>query len=524
MLLARAQNKVALGCCLAGLVLGGPPPACWADNMDTMGVTLLRASQPTLTGAGVPVVQADAMDSDSVPAFEVNYAFLDKPESLFTWISTNGATNVFPNALGLESSHANQVANCFYGPYAGVAPGVAHVDNYEADYFWQYIVADGGPMSGQVVNQSFVFLVDTPSQLWIDSAYDDYIATNGAVFCGSVNGLDSGVGPPGTAYNGIGVGAYGAGAVITDGPTFDNGRSKPDIVAPGFETSFTTPYVAGAAAVLLQAAAAGCGGTNTSEAGDVRTIKALLLNGALKPFDWTHATNAPLDTRYGAGVLNLYYSCQQLAGGQQGFTSENCVSSGSAHPPVSNGPPAGSMAGWNYESVNINPLQDTVDHYLFNVCSNSTLTATLVWERQAGMTNINNLALFLYNATNAALLSCSVSMVDNVQHLYLPHLPPGEYDLEVLTYCANSVSVSETYALAFEFFAMTPPNLSVSVSGGGAIITWPWSPTVYALQETSGLNTPNVWTNATAAEWITNDTVWVGVNTCGNAAYFRLAR
>jgi hypothetical protein len=489
-----------------------------------MGVTLFRATQPTLTGAGINVAQPEAMISDIYPAFEVNNAALDEPESLFTWISTNGATNVFPNDLGTESSHADMVGNCFYGPYAGVAPGVAHVDNYEADYFWQYIVADGGPMSDQVVNQSFAFFVDTTNQEQIDSAYDDYIATNGAVFCGSVNGLDNGVGPPGTAYNGIGVGAYDNGAVITDGPTFDNGRSKPDIVAPGYETSFTTPYVAGAAAVLLQAAAAGDGGTNAAAAGDVRTIKALLLNGALKPFDWTHATNAPLDTRYGAGVLNLYYSYQQLAGGQQSYTSENSVASGSAHPSVSSGPAVGSMEGWDYETVNIIPSQDTVDHYLFNVCGDSTLTATLVWERQEGMTNINNLALFLYNATNAASLSCSVSMVDNVQHLYLPHLPPGDYDLEVVTYDTNSVSASETYALAFDFFAMTPPNLSVSVSGGSAIITWPWSPTVYTLQETSALDASAAWTNAPAAEWITNDTVWTSVNTAGSAAYFRLVR
>ena len=65
------------------------------------------------------------------------------------------------------------------------------------------------------------------------------------------------------------------------------------------------------------------------------------------------------------------------------------------------------------------------------------------------MTNINNLALFLYNATNAALLSCSVSMGDNVQHLYLPHLTAGLYDLEVVTYAS---AISETCALAFQFF------------------------------------------------------------------------
>ena len=47
------------------------------------------------------------------------------------------------------------------------------------------------------------------------------------------------------------------------GPTLDNGRSKPDIVAPGTVISLTAPYVTGAAAVLVQAGARGDGGTNT---------------------------------------------------------------------------------------------------------------------------------------------------------------------------------------------------------------------------------------------------------------------
>ena len=520
---SRRKNKNAIGGRVSGLILACLPLACWGNDLDTMGVTLLRADHAALTGAGIDVAQPEAMETNPPAEFEVNFAAIDEPKSLFAWISTNGVETVFPNDLGAESQHADDVASYFYGPSAGVAPGVAHVDNYEADYFYQNIVAAGLPMnmSDLVVNQSFAFYIGPPSQQQVDSTYDNYIANYGNVFCSSVNGLGTNVGPPGTAYNCIGVGAYGNGAVICDGPTLDNGRSKPDIVAPGTETSWTTPFVSGAAAVLLQAAAAGDGGSNTAEAGDARTIKALLLNGALKPFDWTHTATAPLDTRYGAGVLNLFYSYQQLAGGQQGRASENTVSSGGAHPPVSSGPTAGSLAGWNYETVGINFLYDTVDHYLFNVSSNSTLTATLVWERQANMTNLNNLALFLYNASTAALLSSSVSQVDNVQHLYLPRLAPGAYDLEVVTYARIT---AETYALAYQFFAMTPPNLSVTVSGPDAIITWPWSPTVYALQQTSSLNPPSAWTSVAAAEWITNDTVWTSVKNTGGAAFFRLAR
>ena len=519
--LSRAESNVALGCCLWGLFLACLPITCRADDLETMGVRLVRASHPTLTGAGVEVAQPEALDATNSPEFEVNYASVGEPEDLFDWISTNGTATVFPNDLGTESFHADDVADCFYGPSEGVAPGVAHVDNYESDYFYNYIVVTAYRISDQVVNQSFAFFIGPPEQQPVDSVYDNYIADYGTVFCSGVNGLGTSVGPPGTAYNCIGVGAYGVGAVVCDGPTLDNGRCKPDIVAPGTETSLTIPYVAGAAAVLLQAAAAGEGGTNTAAAGNVRTIKALLLNGALKPFDWTNSTNAPLDNRYGAGVLNLYYSYEQLAGGEQGYTSQNNVASGTAHPPIASGQAVGSLAGWDFESISSNSLQDTVNHYLFNVSSNSTLTATLVWERHFGKTNINNLALFLYNATNAALLACSVSRVDNVQHLYLPRLAPGTYDLEVVTYARPSW---ETYALAFQYFSMMPPGLSAALTTTNAIITWPWSPTVYTLQQTSSLNPPATWTNVTATEWITNNMVLTSVNYSGSAGYFRLVR
>ena len=53
-------------------------------------------------------------------------------------------------------------------------------------------------------------------------------------------------------------------------------------------TSFSTPQVAGAAAVLMQAGLRGDGGSDTNAAADIRTVKALLFNGAVKPADWTN--------------------------------------------------------------------------------------------------------------------------------------------------------------------------------------------------------------------------------------------
>jgi hypothetical protein len=187
-------------------------------------------------------------------------------------------------------------------------------------------------------------------------------------------------------------------------------------VAPSQETSFSTPYVSGAATILLQAAKRGDGGGNISDAADARTIKALLLNGAIKPYDWVHTTNAPLDTRYGAGVLNVDQSYMQLAAGEHAYSA----SDSSANPESAN--PIASLQGWDFESLASGPLNATVNHYCFNATHASafTFTATLVWERAAGATGVDQLTLALYDSSNATLVAQSVSTVDNVQHLYLP--------------------------------------------------------------------------------------------------------
>jgi hypothetical protein len=470
------------------------------------------------------VAQPEALDN--AIAFEINPGSVGELQSFFNWISTNGNFTVFPNIAGTESGHADFVGECLFGASQGVAPGIAHVDNFEADYFYQFVVVDGTNISDTVANQSFTFGVEPPNQQPIDSAYDDYTASNGVIFCSATVGIGPSPGAPGTAYNCIGTGAYGADADPIVGPTLDNGRSKPDIVAPGVEVSFTTPYVTGAAAVLVQAGARGDGGTNTVAAQDRRTVKALLLNGALKPFDWNHTTTAPLDTRYGAGVLNLYYSFQQLAAGQRGDTASGTVPSGGAHPPLSTDPSAPPLAGWDFDTITTTTNEDSVNHYIFDVGVNTTFTCTLVWERQAQEIAINNLALFLYNARSGALLSSSVSSVDNVQHLYLPYLAPGDYDLEVIKYGSPSQSVtpSETYALAFQFFPIFQPSLTVTPGETNIVLTWPSSPTQFILQQSASLAPPASWSNVSAVEWITNSTVWVSLNASNTANFFRLAR
>jgi len=445
-----------------------------AQSLDTIGVTLLRMVTTNVNGTGIRVAQPEAYDFNTTN-WEVNpnSSQVDHPVSLFTYTSSLGSVSMYPNSINTESGHADGVAEYFYGMPDGVATNVIHVDNYDANYFFGSIVAVHTPpnINDRVVNQSFTFgSVTTNTQMLIDTNYDNYAARYNTLF---ISGANNGgpVSPPATCYNGLGVGAYGGGSSF--GPTLDNGRAKPDITAPAGETSFSTPQVAGAAAVLMQAGLRGDGGGSTNAAADIRTVKALLLNGAVKPADWTNNVPSPLDTRYGAGVLNVFNSYKQLAGGKHAYIVSTSVPLDSPHPPTGAAGTVGVLNGWDFNTNTSSAGADSVYHYYFNitnVLSNATFsaTATLVWNRQRNQTGINDLNLFLYNAANSNLVAASTSSVDNVEHVFLPDLAQGQYDLQVWKAGGSFISASETYALAFDF---TPPF--IAKAGTHVAITWP---------------------------------------------------
>jgi hypothetical protein len=427
------------------------------SELQSIGARALHDFDSTLTGAGVHVGHPEAGD----PYWEVNPAFVNQPELLFTWIAQPGTATSFPNTNGFESGHANQVGSFFYGLGIGVAPGVEHVDNYEAQFFFTNFVQEQAVIPARVVNQSFIMSGETAT---VDLAYDHYADRFGTLF---VSGIGNGgpVNAPATCYNGIGVGAYGGSS--STGPTID-GRSKPDIAAPGSATSYSTPLVAGAAAILLQAALRGDAGSGTSmAASDVRTVKAIILNGAQKTMGWTHSQTTPLDPNFGAGILNVYNSYGQLRGGQHGPVSATTVSLGSPHPPPPGATPTRLRRGWDFNNISSSVTRDAVNHYVFEVTAAAprvfTFTSTLVWHRQNGENTINDLNLFLYNVDNNVLVMSSESLVDNIEHIYVTELPPGRYNLQVFKRGGPPVAIvsnGETYGLAFEFGPPEPAELS----------------------------------------------------------------
>jgi hypothetical protein len=498
-----------------------------AGNLDVIGVTLLRQIDPTLNGNAVKVAQAEApyLSTTQPYAFEVNPAVVGKPVTQFTYLSSLGKATTFTNKVGLESGHADSVGGNFYGLSGGVATNTAHVDNYEANYFYNSIVAGSVALanSERVVNQSFIFGSQDST---VDQSYDNYAASKNVLFVSGA-GNSGPISSPATCYNGLGVAVSDGSSSF--GPTTNGGRSKPDITAPGEATSFSTPYVSGAAAVLLQAATRGDGGANVSAAGDSRTLKALLLNGAVKPGDWTNSIIRPLDARYGAGVLNVFNSWKQLGGGQHAFIESTTNASGGAHPPGTNRNNEAVLVGWDFNSI-ANPTsggtyKERVNHYYFNLATNAgctfTLTATLVWNRQNGKSAINNLNLFLYDAGASKLITCCTSTVDNIEHIFLKSLPQGRYDLQVQKSPVGQVTASETYALAFEFFNV---SLGISVANNAILLSWPVAPAGFNLWSASSLAPPMAWTPVTAFVAVSNNQNWVSLPASAGSQFFRLQR
>jgi hypothetical protein len=533
---------------LVVFLAGSLVPNVRAQYLDLIGVSQLQALTTNLNGAGVKVAQPEG-GYGAAANWEVNPAFTGQPTNLFTWIaettppypatlpgyfSTPLTASTFTNSLGLESIHADGVGMVLYGNPGGVATNVAHVNNYEANAFFYHYVYYNNTITDRIVSQSFSFgSQSVVNQQQNDSLYDNASVHNKTLFVSAVNnygtnnGYATNVCAPGTGYNCIGVGAYKNGSTYNSlGPTPDNGRCKPDISAISDVTSDSTPQVAGAAAVLMQAGYRGDGGSDTNSAVDMRTIKALLLNGAVKPADWTNNAPAPLDYRYGAGVLNVFNSYEQLAGGKNGYNDSTGVVTNSPHPPTGAAGTIGVLSGWDFNTNTSSASDDVVKHYYFNATNSPggvTLTATLVWNRQLNQSAINNLELFLYDGASSNLVASSTSLVDNVQHLFVPRLAPGRYDLQVWKAGgvpgAGIVSLAEPYALAFAF---TATALTIGFDGTNAVLSWPVYPAGFCVEATANLAAPAWSTNNLSAATLTGSTNSVPLPATNALQFFRL--
>lgn len=499
-----ASHSNAARCASAALALAAAFATTHAvqanTTFDQIGLTQLQSIAPNINGTGVNVAQVEAsVSSTTQNAFEPNPANLST-SAQFTFIDSSG------NASGSYKSadaswHAEYVASLFYGGAgAGVAPDVSHVYVYAESYYYNTLYAGTAPINSSsgaapsVVNQSFIYPgVTSSTSAYLDQIWDNYAAEYNTLFVTAIGDgqttsttTASYVNAPADMYNGIAVGAFtGIGGTPSTwvGPTWD-GRSAPDLIAPGSYTSYTAPLVSGSAALLIQAGNADVGGNATAAAAtDIRTVKALLLNGATKIQGWTNSYTAnsgtytynattanattPLDPRYGSGMVNVYNSYENLAGGEHSYsaTTSSAISSftsNTAAPAASfTGTAITATSGWNLASITATSKSNAVENYDFNLPGTSVnswdLTATLTWNKDYQANGINHLMLFLLNSSGQEVAS-STSMLDNLQQinvnsaLGMTTLAPGQYDLAVeMLGGSNLISSSETYALAWNF-------------------------------------------------------------------------
>ena len=425
-----------------------PAQTAHANYLDDIGYTALRAelgaALPTGAGVGVTQVEANTIGTGLSYMPDINNSdFAGKTIS-----ARSGASAV--------SGHASTVGVFYYGITGSVSPGVNTIDVYNAD-LWVYsgslktntTSAPAGE-SRKIQNHSWIGSVDSGGSIDLDilRRFDFAIQRDDFLSVAGVNN-GSGSGIPAllaNAYNGISVGLtngeHSTGVSTVDGA----GRVKPEMVAPQLATSFATPMVSSAGAMLRGAAP-------TAGQHSV-TLKAMLLAGATKDqfANWNRTTTRPMDAHYGAGQLNVFHSYHILAAGQQAASASTSVD----------------KRGWDY-----NTTLTTARQYFFDIPagdSASRLSAALTWNRiiadtipgPASWGNPSSaapdLALRIYQATGftkGALVDESVSPVDNIEHLYEATLPPGRYALEVT---GNQTGVA--YGLAWN----TVSNITIAAT------------------------------------------------------------
>lgn len=490
----------------------------------------------------VPYVNADDVHGRGITGANEIIAFLD----------VDGADNTHPNLPKLQPPfnysgdgltigwHATWVAGVVGSSLpgkGGVAPGATL---YSVDYA-------SGPFTEKGRTNAIMDAMDSLSnvKIWNMSAqlpgvaangqsklalFLDYFSnTNDIVFCKSA-GNEGAITAPGAAYNIITVGGTGHGSdpnvnyskVMTEtggvsdeesgeGETDPDGRSKPDIVAPGQRinstryprppnevtasgTSGAAPHVAGVAALLRDYADDVMGKVD-----DHRVIKAVMLNAADKDGGektqekqaldksggiWRQPTPAPipgtspLDEEMGAGQLNAiaaltqYSRAEALAGTQKkGLIEVDPIA-------------------WDFNTIGV---YETVDYMIKDpLIAGSKLTTTLVWDRVVTWTDDGEVAgkpdfedkfeatlsdldmVLLYGSTEIKTTdplgrySYSESKVDNVEHIYFT-IPFGGY----WTVRINNNSHEETtYGWALWSHTPEPSTMVLLGSGVAALLAF----------------------------------------------------
>lgn len=468
---------------LSVIILLGLSSSVYADYKEDIGYVQLQAELALAipTGSGVKVTQVEA----AIGATETNIGAWVPDASAAQFSSNTILDQSLPVSNGI-SGHATGVAGLFYGSNA-MGSGIVDVDVYSAaDWLlngFLEIGTNSPPVvsDSRVVNHSWVGGMDTDENSVRALKRVDWLVEEDEII--QVTAMNNGsVNRPllANAYNSIAVGrtdaVHAQGSLALDA-NYTAGRARPDIVAPVSTTSSSTPIVSAATAMLIeQAHGAAQGATSSISNGDViyhgertEVIKAVMMAGADRVTNNTstasqivdyradeHQTVNGLDSRYGAGQLNVYNNYQIMAAGEQ-------------HSQQDGGPVNAGLMGYDYDnSFGGAQGSNSTASYFFDTTETDglQLTASLVWnldiEDTAGFgfasdVTLYDLDLFLYDVTNGSesLLASSISKIDNTENIWYFLELGHDYELQVLA--ADGESFNWDYGLAWQVAPVPVP-------------------------------------------------------------------
>ncbi|MFK8066652.1 MAG: hypothetical protein AB8D52_00230 [Gammaproteobacteria bacterium] len=382
------------------------------------------------------------------------------------------------------SSHASGSAQRFYGLAQSTAPGVSEVHVFAADHWLGNGYLNSGTINnpqtsnirvsnhsyqGSVSSDDFPEAIDILSRIdWSVEQDEQNIVTASTTV--PING---------TAFNVIAVGRTDAGgpptAVNLGGSIYNSTlRARPDIVVPETTHSAATPRVASAAALLVgyghdQALgiAETINGKTIYNAERSEVIKSVLMAGASRTTSNTdgrpdinnfrsasNQTDNGLDSRFGAGQLNINNSYQILAAGEQEAG-------------------AVSTTGFDYvESFGGENSSNTTTSYEFTFSNDMAwFAASLVWnlafetddssmgdefsDFTASLYDLN-LALYFINPGLAdTLVASSNSLIDNTENIWVFLDQMGDYRIDVT---APGAAFDHDYAVSWQTSAVPIPG------------------------------------------------------------------
>lgn len=471
------------GLALAIALCAGLRPA-QAQNFNyqnDIGFTRLKNEQ----GAGLPSgtgLKATQVEAPLDPGPNTQYF----PDTTFSEFAGKTITARSPSPA--TSSHATTVGRFYYGNPYSLTPNLNTVDVYEVNNWLTSGFLQTGSAAkpnvqdtttyNRVANHSWVgdfgsSNADALHRVDYLVENDDYIQVVG------VNNPGGAVQPLLSAsYNAIAVGLTSGGAA--SGTTaidsfYVAGRAKPDIVAPQDATSWATPNVASAANLLVQnghnnAALSKSSYTSPRTGFTIRNaetseaIKAILMAGADRAVtnpsgfgnitDYRssgHTTTNGLDTRYGAGQLDIYNSYHIQAAGEQD-------------------PGAISTYGFDY-----NPSITSTGTAAYTFSGKTSAIASLVWNAKInggtgifnGTPSLADFNLDLYQISGGmTLIASSHSTIDNTENIYTTALDPSS-TYEFLVSRADSLGTWD-YALAWQ--VVPEPSAAILVAFCGVIV------------------------------------------------------